>query len=166
MSNSTAPTRQSRRQVSSDNAPNFAPVSRHLHPSPIDANTVLITRLTDAVSNITSNRDFLSQLDFVNITDEKLRLLFYNPARHSDRCFDADGSFIFPPKALRRNYKDIKAFFERGAVQKCQLLNEYGHHTIDTSNSIKYSDSVYCNDGKESIMMTALLHLLCRLHRI
>ncbi|KAL7502862.1 hypothetical protein ACHAXN_001401 [Cyclotella atomus] len=69
-----APTRQSRRIASANDPSNRPPppVSKHSHPTPIDADTVPIMRLINAPKDIQSNRDFLSALDFVNVLDDKL----------------------------------------------------------------------------------------------
>jgi hypothetical protein len=87
-------------------------------------------------------------LDFMNVSDEKIRSLFYKPDRHDRRSLDSQGSIIFPPQANRRTCTQIRDFFDYGLAGKMLALNDVAVTKIDTTGMINYLDSEFASNGE------------------
>ena len=133
--------------IDTDSTPN---VSDHKSETPIDARTLQLRHLRDILSNQQQNKLILHDLDFVDLADEKIIELFYNPKRHRDRSLDANNNIILPPHAYRRSHADIISFFNLGTQQKKDKIIELKDWTIDRSRVINYTESRYCVSLQEN----------------
>ena len=78
--------RSSRQQAKSTMPPTST--SNHTSSQPIDANTMPISSLFSTLAGRRKNQHFISHLDFVNVSDDKLRHLFYKEKQHTHKTID------------------------------------------------------------------------------
>jgi hypothetical protein len=120
-------------------------VSKPVSELPIDATTLRMRQLRDILENQVKNKVLLHDLDFVDVEDETFRELFI-PPNPSARKFHRreDGTIMLPPKAMRRSFSQITAFYNYGADQKKKELDKYKDYVIDRTGVISYTASPYC----------------------
>ena len=97
------------------------PQTHSIHPSqvPIDATSVPIVVLRKALNDVRNHQELLSDLDFVDVSDDKIKRLFKNATR-----YDAT-EIIYPPRALRRTDKQIREFFNLRDQSKRRLRSKH-----------------------------------------
>jgi hypothetical protein len=123
-------------------------LSKHQADTPIDAASCPLRDLRRAIDNWNQHRLLLHDLDFVNLCDDIIIQLFYKADRHDVRSLDSGGNIILPPPTHRRTARQIKEFFDLGKKQKSKIIEELSNneYVIDKAGSIKYRDSVYCEE--------------------
>lgn len=126
-------------------------LSKHQSDTHIDAASCPLCHLRQAIEHWNQHRLLLHDLDFVNLHDDIILQLFYKADRHDIRSLDSGGNIILPPPTHRHTARQIKEFFDLGKKQKNQIIGEFSNnkHIIDTAGTIKYCDSVYCEESLE-----------------
>ena len=93
-----------RRRLSTSSISTVKNVSSHPSSHPVDATRLSVVRIAQKVPNKSSS--FMTCLDFVNMSDNNLDILFVG-----DRARSRQRVLLYPPKHHRRTAKQIKHWF-------------------------------------------------------
>jgi hypothetical protein len=106
------------------------PQTCSVHPSqvPIDATSVPIVVLRKALNDVRNHQWLLLDLDFPDVSDDKIKRLFKNATRYNET------KIIYPPRALHRTDKQIREFFNLRDQSKRRLRSK--HVSVRTISSI------------------------------
>jgi hypothetical protein len=109
-----------------------------------------LRQLREILANQAQNQLLLFDLDFVDLADDLLIDLFYDPKRQKKQLVDANNNIMLPPRAQRRTSTEIINWFvELGKKDKREVLDKYENYIIDTRGRINYTQSRHCQSLPE-----------------
>jgi len=117
-------------------------VNQSIHPSPktFDANSIHFPTLKQHLS--TGEQEFEDRVDFVNLSDENIRELFYSE-RAQKRDHGAT-TIVYPSKPNRRTAKQIRYWFAKLGNKQKRIKNEevQNHEIIEDHDPTIFWDQV------------------------